>query len=360
MAETFSLSELIVPGAYIRVQAEALIGIGGVSTGNIGMVGTASDGAGETHLFSEYGEISAAVGDYDAYDDGNGDLNLGRALELAYRTGAGTVFARALPAGANKADFTAAFAQLAKEDVNILVAPELSTSDAFDVLSAVVNDAENDGKDLIAVVGADADEPADIIGQIVDSDSGRHILVTPGIRTFDAAAKADVDLSGTYTAAAVAGLLSTLVPQSSPTNKVVPGVTKLTQKFSYGELKQLVNGRVMVLEERNGVRVVRGVTTNAAAFRQVTTRRITDYAKAGIRQASAPFIGRLNNDRVRKALAGAIDGFLTTMKVDEALISYELSVTATRQDEIAGRAIVNAVIRPTFSIDFVAVTLVLE
>ncbi len=48
------------------------------------------------------------------------------------------------------------------------------------------------------------------------------------------------------------------------------------------------------------------------------------------------------------------------MKVDEALIGYELSVTATRQDEIAGRAIVNAVIRPTFSIDFVAVTLVLE
>jgi len=76
------------------------------------------------------------------------------------------VFARALPAGANKADFTAAFAQLAKEDVNILVAPELSTGDAFDVLSAVVNDAENDGKDLIAVVGADADEPADIIGHL--------------------------------------------------------------------------------------------------------------------------------------------------------------------------------------------------
>lgn len=360
MAETFTTSELIVPGTFIRVQAEALIGIGGVSTGNIGIVGTAADGAGETHLFSEFAEIADAIGAYDAYDDGNGDLNLGRALELAYRTGAGTVFARALPAGASKADFSAAFAELAKEDVNILIAPELDTDDAFDVLGAVVNDAENDGKDLLAVVGADADEPADIIGQIVDSDSGRHILVAPGVRTFDAVAKTDVDLSGTYTAAAVAGLLSTLVPQSSPTNKVVPGVSKLTQKFSYGELKQLVNGRVMVLEERNGVRVVRGVTTNAAAFRQVTTRRITDLAKAGIRQACGPFIGRLNNDRVRKALAGAIDGFLTTLKVDEALIDYELSVTATRQDEIAGRAIVNAVIRPTFSIDYIAVTLVLE
>jgi hypothetical protein len=34
--------------------------------------------------------------------------------------------------------------------------------------------------------------------------------------------------------------------------------------------------------------------------------------------------------------------------------------TSTRQDEVDGRAIVNAVIQPTFSIDFVAVTLVLQ
>ena len=46
--------------------------------------------------------------------------------------------------------------------------------------------------------------------------------------------------------------------------------------------------------------------------------------------------------------------------IDEQLVTYTLAVTATRQDEIAGRAIVNAVLQPTFSIDFVAVTLVLE
>jgi len=63
---------------------------------------------------------------------------------------------------------------------------------------------------------------------------------------------------------------------------------------------------------------------------------------------------------VRAALQGAIDGFLTTMVQDESLIDYTLQVTATRQDEINGRAIVNALIRPTFSIDFVAVTLVLQ
>jgi hypothetical protein len=111
------------------------------------------------------------------------------------------------------------------------------------------------------------------------------------------------------------------------------------------------------------VRVVRGVTAEHGAngpFSQITTRRIVDFAKAGIRQAADPFIGRLNNQRVRKALQGAIDGFLTSMVLDEALTAYTLEVTATRADEIAGRAIVNALLQPTFSIDFIAVTLVLQ
>ncbi len=85
-----------------------------------------------------------------------------------------------------------------------------------------------------------------------------------------------------------------------------------------------------------------------------------DYAKAGIRQVSNPFIGRLNYQRVRKALHGAVDGFLTTMVQDESLTTYSLEVTATRQDEIAGRAIVNVMMQPTFSIDFIRVTLALQ
>jgi phage tail sheath protein FI len=196
----------------------------------------------------------------------------------------------------------------------------------------------------------------------VGDTDGRVILVAPGMHAFDSAAQADVTLPGTYTAAAVAGLLSTLVPQSSPTNKSLPGVQKLSQRFTYGEEKTLVGhpAGVLVLDPTGGARVIRGVSTDTGAFKQITTRRITDYAKAGMRAVSNPFIGKLNNARVRKALNGAINGFLSAMVADEALISYDLAVTATRADEIAGRAIVNAILRPTFSIDFVAVTLTLE
>lgn len=360
MAETFNLSELIIPGTYIRVQADALIGVGGISTGNIGIVGTASEGTGETHLLSGYGEAAPLVGTHGAFADGEPLLSLG--LQVAYRSGAGLSFAFGLEPGAVQADYEAAFAELLKDDVNILVAPELDTDTALGVFGSVVESAEEDGRDVIAVVGSDADTRADILAQVPEND--RIVFCAPGIRVPDVVADGDdpatVDLPGTWTAAAVAGLLSTLAPQSSPTNKVVPGLTKLSQRFSYGDTVQLVDNQVLVLEERRGVRVVRGLTTDTGPFSQVTTRRITDYAKAGIREASNPFIGRLNNERVRKALRGAIDGFLTTMLVDEALTGYELSVTATRQDEIAGRAVVNAVLQPTFSIDFVAVTLVLQ
>lgn len=358
MAETFTLSELIYPGVYVRVSAEGLIGAGAISTGNIGIVGTASEGEGETHILGDFRTARAAFGAYDEFEGGTGTLNLTRSLELAYRNGARTVFGIALPAGSNVAAFSAAFDELIKEDVNIVIAPELSTADALSVLGAATEAAENAGRDMIAVVGSDATTVAAITAQVPNND--RIIFTAPGIMAFDAAAEESVALDGRYSAAAVAGLLSTLSPHQSPTNKVLSGVVRLAQRFSYAETLQLLNARVAVLEQRGGVRVVRGLTSDNGAFRQVTTRRITDFAKAGIRKTADPFIGKLNNQRVRKALYGALDGFLTTMVLDEQLTGYTLEVTASRQDEINGRALVNAVLRPTFSIDFVAVTMVLE
>jgi hypothetical protein len=374
MAETFSLSELVIPGTYIDVRAEGLIGVGGLSTGNIGIVGTAQkldengdpvEITGETFILSDYATAQETFGRYDTFSAGT--LNLTRAAELLYRNGARTVFARALEPNAASGDFASAFDELIKDNVNILVAPQLSTEDALDVLTPVLESAENNGRDVIAVVGSDATAVNDIRDQVVSND--RLILAAPAIITSETVIEngrtvsSDVTLSGGYTAAAVAGLLSTLPPEDSPTNKVLAGVKDLAQRFSYGQEKNLIGGGVLVLERRQGVRVVRGITTEMVdngPFRQITTRRITDFAKAGIRQASNPFIGRLNNQRVRAALQAAIEGFLTTMVADEALIGYSVEVTATRQDEINGRAIVNAVIQPTFSIDFVAVTLVLQ
>jgi hypothetical protein len=68
----------------------------------------------------------------------------------------------------------------------------------------------------------------------------------------------------------------------------------------------------------------------------------------------------LNNERVRTALHSSINAFLTRMMKDEMLISYELEVSATREEQRQGIVRVTMVLRPVFSIDFIVVTMFLE
>lgn len=357
MAEDFVSSSLVLPGTYIRVRAEGLIGTGGISTGNIGVVGTAASGLGVTHNLSSAAEALEAFGPSDAVT--TRAVNLTRICTELFKGGARTVYARAVDEGAPPTDYGPQYEELIKDDVQILVAPELSTQHALEVLQPVINSAETNGQDLMAVVGADGADAAAIAAQAINNH--RVILAAPGYFVVNPDdPDTPVALPGNWMAAPVAGLISTLSPHASPTNKGLPSVTRLTQRFSYGQRMNLVNSRIFTLEERQGVRVVRGLTTHDGGFAQVTTRRIVDFAKAGIRKTSNPFVGKLNNVRVRAALQGALDGFLTSMLVDEQLTNYSLEVTATRRDEIEGRAIVNVLLQPTFSIDFVAVTLVLE
>jgi hypothetical protein len=472
------MAELILPGVYVEVRAEALIVSGPISAGNIGIVGTASQGPiGEVQILGTYADARAIYGSYDAYTPAGNPLTLVRALELAYNNGASSVFAvrvasggkafaapdaadmlgneaifglkakeegtagngttvtikdlgptveltfkrgaveetfgaatgeelvnkinagstlvkatlKAVPPGgkpivitdvsfkggnngANAADsdYAAGFAALLNEDVQIVVAAGVSDDRIADELLAHVIDASDDNtrRDRIAVVGSRGFKDATHFNESVSAfladvtnltaAGDRIILVAPGIKVTDAAATPpkEVSLPGSYAAAAVAGMLSARSPHVSLTNKPV-AVAGLEVKFNSAQLEQLVKAQVLALEERRGFRVVKGVTTDTGAFRQITTRRIVDYAKAGVRSASEPYIGLLNNDRVRKALKGSINGFLASMVDDEMLVSYELDVTATRPEEIAGIARVTMTVRPTFSLDYIKVVMFL-
>jgi hypothetical protein len=186
-------------------------------------------------------------------------------------------------------------------------------------------------------------------------------LVTPGLVVSDAASGKEVNLPGAYSAAIIAGMLSARDPHISLTNKSVP-VGKLATKFTSPELEQLVQARVLAIEEKRGVgiKVVKAITTEDGAFRQITIRRIVDYAKYGVRSACDPYIGLLNNVRVRGRLQATINSFLTGMVDDEMLVTYTLEVTATRDEERKGIARVTMTLQPTFSIDYIKVTMFLE
>ena len=89
------MPEMVLPGVYIEVRPEGLIIPGQVTVGNIGIVGTASKGKiGEPILLGSYADARQALGPYDPWIDGTqNELTLVRALELAFSTGATTVFA---------------------------------------------------------------------------------------------------------------------------------------------------------------------------------------------------------------------------------------------------------------------------
>jgi hypothetical protein len=172
----------------------------------------------------------------------------------------------------------------------------------------------------------------------------------------------EITLPGVYMAPVIAGLLSGSDPHISLTNKAV-SVGKLEKRFTQAQLEQLVQKRVLVIEERPGlgIRIVKGITTSTnTAFHQITTRRIVDFAKYGVRSAASPYIGKLNNERVRSALKSTITSFLQEMLDDEMLVTFEVDVFATRADEIKGIANVTILLQPTFSIDFIKVTMFLS
>jgi hypothetical protein len=311
-----------------------------------------------THPGYPYGSKASTGGGstlFRAVNAGNAAIAPGDAVQGAVgangaNTGAGAAYEDGLNA-------------LLNQDVQIVVLAGQDATQLGSMLSGHVNNASNDlnKRERIGVIGTNTAVLANLIANNEDNPEGRLVYVGPGVRAIDSASSREVVLPGTYTAAAVAGLISSLDPHFSPTNKTIVA-NGVQQNFNGTELEQLVLNRVFAIEDRAGaLRVVRGITSSTnSAWQQVTTRRIVDFARKGVRSAADPFIGKLNNARVRGAMHGSINSLLADMVDREMLVSYELEVTATREQEIRGIAQVNMVLRPTFSIDYIRVVMYLE
>jgi Phage tail sheath C-terminal domain len=477
--------EAILPGTYISVRDEGLISAGSVSTGNIGIVGTAAKGAIDTiQLIGSFSEAKEIFGDSDPLSqDNKSPLTLIRALELLYNNGGKTVYAvRTASKNRAKASYllkdgtttvlkleakgspgswgngigikitdippiddkdkttskkieliygavqetyfftpgakTVADLQKTLNERSVLVtAPELASTSANKSPDNTDNKVENfsggnDGTDagkeeyqsslallendiinIVLLAGQDNSpwagevleghlkytagikrERIGLIGSGLSDDdqkedidaianhsleNDRLIFVAPGIRVTNRVNRKQQDkLSGGYTAAAIAGLLSSLPVQTSPTNKTL-SLSGLSTEFNASQLEKLVSHQVLVVGKQEGYRVIKGITTHRGAWQQITTRRIVDYAIYGVRSGCNPYIGKLNNERVRGAMKATLDAFLTRMVNDEALVGYSIEVSATRAQEVAGVAMVTMTLQPTFSIDFIKVTMYL-
>jgi Phage tail sheath C-terminal domain/Phage tail sheath protein subtilisin-like domain len=269
-----------------------------------------------------------------------------------FGTGANTAGANGESAGPD--DYRAGLAALADRQADIVVPAGQDAATAGALLLGHLAETEQVDRERIGVLGAPGDAVPDFLGHSIASD--RVVLVAPGLRQVDGTA-----LPPAYTAAAVAGLLGAVPVQASLTNKTLalPGLALAVNR---GEQAQLIRRDVLAVVDRQGFRVVKGVTTagEGTPFSAIPTRRIVDHAKYRVRGAANPYLGRLNNDRVRSALKAALDALLTGMVQDEALTSYRLAVSATRAQEIAGEVAVTMTIQPTFSIEYIRVTMILR
>ncbi len=472
-----SISEMILPGTYIEVRAEGLIGVGGIATGNIGIVGTpAKVQKNKVGLLGNYAEALDFFGEPDSWKAEN-KLTLVRTAQMAFQGGAKNVYAVRIANGdpvkavttihstnATPADFTMTAkepgtygnkikysvtevtlkgggknyvltltyrnvkevyegadigeiqAQIKTESMLVDVSDAINTGDAllptntkplgknsngsdgtagldqanvsgvdleeglavlenepvnillvggFDVktggdkVGAHLERTENIGKERIAIVGASSSDPSKVNTDADSVNDDRIVLVAPGMKTDDPVSKKEITYPPAYLAAVVGGKLSTLAPHVSMTNKDLP-LKDLSIQYNDTVTKKLLNKGAFLVRTKFGKQIVRAITTQDGPFKQISIRRTVDYAKAGVRKGADPYIGRLNNARVRAALKATLDGFLSQMLMDEMLVGYELAVTATRSQEINGIAAVTMTLRPTFSIDFIRVTMNLE
>jgi len=477
MSET--ITEMILPGTYIDVRAEGLIGVGGIATGNVGVVGTASRGPiNQAVTLGSFAEALDTYGPPDRWPDvanqQSSALTLTRSLEQAFAAGASTVYAVRIGAddmpgtvwsvldtgapaatlftltaatpgtwangtdtkvvidapaagdvtltithGREKEVFTGAdvgslaaavnassllvtastpaaadaakrpaggavaittqggpnsapststtvgsgLAALERQPVNIVLVAGEGPAIAQAPLLSHLENTENAGAERIGVLGASSAVQATVLNEAGALRNPRLVFVAPGLVADDRARAGErttaVILPPAYMAAVIAGKLASLAPHVSLTNKDLP-IADVQQDYTRAVQKSLLLARVLVVKKDLGFRVVKGITTDDGAFKQISVRRIVDYAKTGVRIGSNPYIGRLNNSRIRAALKATLDGFLSSMILDEMLVAYTLDVSATRRQEIDGQAIVTMTLQPTFSIDFVKVIMNLQ
>jgi hypothetical protein len=250
----------------------------------------------------------------------------------------------------------AALDRLLDEDIQIVVIAGFPFSRVKAAVLAHVEKSENLGRERIAVVGADSSDPDKVLENANEVADKRVVLVAPALRVTDPDSGRPYTLPPAYAAAAVAGRMASLPPHVSLTNKTL-SVEALDRAYNYGEMKALVQNRILALQPKRGVRVVKGITTHDEAFQQITLRRIVDYVKAGTRMGASQYIGKLNNRRVREALRTTLDRFLSDLVVREFLTGYRLTVTADRAMEIRGEVLVTMELNPTFSIDVIRVVM---
>lgn len=194
----------------------------------------------------------------------------------------------------------------------------------------------------------DGTELEDLGGHKVDI--GKYInVISAWVNIFNAY---DTTGFGYITTAApiYAGFISTLEAKSAPTNKLVPNVA-LPWRLSNNKLDQLSGVKYVTFQSKpKGIVVTDAPTAarNDSDYRRLTTVRIVKSVVDAVRIVADPFIGEAGNDAQRAALKTAIEGALAKLQKAGYVTRYDLAITATPQQRVAGEFYVELELVPAF------------
>ena len=152
-------------------------------------------------------------------------------------------------------------------------------------------------------------------------------------------------------AIAYAALNATLKPESSPTNKALPGVKGMKYKFSNKQMNELVGNRMVVFKLKGEGSttassipyVVDGCTAGNenCDYRRIATVKVVTDVVDQIREVSDPFIGEPNTVEQRNALSALISKRLTYLLNQGEIQYYAFEINATVQQVLLGECTIS-------------------
>lgn len=158
-------------------------------------------------------------------------------------------------------------------------------------------------------------------------------------------------------------LETVLDPQSSTTNKKLPGVS-LRYELSNAQLDQLTGSRLVTFKTKTDgtVRVIDGVTAAkpGSDYSRINTADVVKAAVEEIRDVAQPYLGEPNSVEQRNALSAAISKRLTALKENGVIQDYSFGVTSTLQDQLIGQAKIDLTIVPPQELRRITTTVALK
>lgn len=190
-------------------------------------------------------------------------------------------------------------------------------------------------------------------------DLGKYISIVPSVPILsNPTSTTAYAASG---AGVYAGFISSLPPNSAPTNKVQPGI-RLPFRVAVSKLDELAGfGYVMFQDKPKGIVVADAPTASRpdSDYRRLTTIRIVKATIDGVRSAAEPFLGESITGTSLAALETSIQQVLAKLQKNGYITRYNMALSSTPSERVQGKATVELILVPAFELRQISVTIAL-